>query len=487
MVSRRKWVILLGVLLAGGLALAYAYSRGPTYEARASVLVRPVVVDLESSPLRVDQLISLPTERQLMRSAAIAQRAADQIGADNVQRVLDKLTIVIPEGTQILEVSYEDSSPQRAQEGAQAFATAYLDHRGDSATQIVEERRQRVIENIAEVEANIIVANRRLVEAEDDVLETALARAEVDQLSSQLRALQEDLSATTQLQIDPGEIIVPAALPTSPSSQPPWLIATVGALAGGLLALPVAFTRERLDDRIWDEQDLEPLGLPVYGSVALAPRSAKQANRVLVFHNEDFRRFSLSVMSAMASLNGTRVALVAAAPQDHEPEVVVQLAATTARMGHHVLLMGADEENDSVGSYLPVDPHGPGLGDILVDEKSIGEVVQIIDELPQLRVMLEGKHHSEVAPWEAFVGLIQKLPGSTDVLMVNAAPALTSADSLRVCTLMDGVILAAHRGTTLLADLHRARSELTVSGAQVLGVVFVAGRESLARGDYREA
>ncbi len=477
-VKRRRWLVVTGVVVGVALAFVFTVISPITYEASASVLVRPVSVDVESS-LRIDQLVSMATERELMRSAAIAERAAELMEADGPRGLLERITIIIPEGTQILEVSFEASTPEKAQQGAQAFVAAYLEHRGSSAAAIVEERRRRVVGDIVELGATLVEANRRLVRAEQGTLEYALAEADVNLQNSRVRALYEELAKANRLQVDPGEVILPAAFPASPSSQPTWLLVVIGALAGGTLALPLAFVRHRFDDRIWDEEDLERFGSPVLASVLLPPPTGDHEDllsRLSGPNAERFRRFSLAVMSAMSAGGGTRLAVAAVHRVDNAPEVVVELAVATARMGHSVLLMGADEGSESIGSYLPVDP-GPGLGDVLLSGRSIVEVIQAVEELPQLRVMLEGTPRTDAVQWEAFAGLIQKLPGSMTILMVNTAPVLDSTDSLRLSSLMDGIVLVATRGLTRLGDLNRARDELSRGRAKLLGVVYIAGRQ----------
>lgn len=476
-VARRRWKVLLSSVLVGallgGIFVAYV---GSVYESKAVVLVRPVGVDPSVVNARPDQLVNLPTERQLIRSSTILQRAAEVMGSTlGEAALLSRLTVTIPEGTQVLEITFEASEPANAQQGAQAVADTYLEHRRETAELAVSDREGQLSTEIAAVSTDLVSANQRVLSSEDGSLEHALAAADVQLLSSRLRDLQQDLANVSLVSVDPGEVIVPAPLPTASSSQPPWLIVAIGSIAGLLVGLPLAFARERLDDRIWDANDLEAAGMSALGVVPVGENVDNWSASDPAPGEQAYRHLSLNIMTWMAMAGGSRVAVVPVIPRDRAPRLVMDLAAATARMGNHVLLMGLDESEDSIETALPLEP-GPGLGDVLLGSHTMSDVVEILDQLPQLRIIRRGQPYAASVPWEEFADLIRKLPSSTDVLIAEIAPVLQSADSLRTSALMDGILLIAHRGMTRGAELRQASDDLRRSGANVMGTVLVTGQ-----------
>lgn len=473
-VARRRWKVLVAAIAAGAaIAGLFVWYVGPLYESTAVVLVRPVGVDPSVSTARPDQLVNLPTEEQLIRSSTILQRAGELMGSTiDEAALLDQLTVTIPEGTQVLEITFEASDPERAQRGAQAVADTYLEHRGMTAELAVTDRENILEAEIDSVSKGILSANQKVVSSEEGSLDRALAEADLQLLSSRLRDLQQTLANLSLVSVDPGEVIVPAPLPIGPSSQPPWLVVAIGAVAGLLLGLPLAFVRERLDDRIWDPADVEDAGLSVLGVVPVGLEGDTWSAAHPLAAEEAYRHLSLNIMTTMAASGGNRVAVVPVLARDRAPNLVMDLAAATARMGNHVLLLGFDEGEASLQAALPIES-GPGLGDVLLGDRNLSDVVIILDELPQLRVIRKGKPYADRVPWEDFADLVRKLPSSSDVLIAEIGPTLQSADSLRTCRLMDGIVLLAHRGETRGTELRQASEDLRRGGAAVIGVILV--------------
>src|SRR5437867_3070034 len=131
---KRLIVVIVGAVVA--LVMVYSYLRPRVYSSTAEVLVRPVLVDpLATNPL--DQL-SMATEKELVTSAQVAQLAQHTLGG-SVPNLIDRVSVANPTGTQILDISYSAGSPASAQQGAQAFATAYLQFKHQQAVDTIQQ------------------------------------------------------------------------------------------------------------------------------------------------------------------------------------------------------------------------------------------------------------------------------------------------------------------------------------------------------------
>ena len=138
-VLRRKWLVLAVAIVVVALAAAYSYSRPKVFSSTASVLARPIRV----SPTDDDPSdnISMPTEAELVRSTSVAEIARQIVGRpQDLQDMLRRVIVTIPENTQILQISYTDSTPRRAQSGAQAFAEGYLEFKAELAKRGIDGR-----------------------------------------------------------------------------------------------------------------------------------------------------------------------------------------------------------------------------------------------------------------------------------------------------------------------------------------------------------
>ena len=70
----------------------------------------------------------------MLDSTVVADTVAKRLKLDQDPKdLVNRLTVENPIGTLILNITFTASTPERAQDGAQAFAQAYLDYRRSDA------------------------------------------------------------------------------------------------------------------------------------------------------------------------------------------------------------------------------------------------------------------------------------------------------------------------------------------------------------------
>ena len=83
---------------------------------------------------RTTGTVNLDTEAQLVKSSAVETKAQALLRtAISPQQLGDSVKITVPANTTLLEIAFTAESPAGAQQGAHAFAEAYLQNRSDSA------------------------------------------------------------------------------------------------------------------------------------------------------------------------------------------------------------------------------------------------------------------------------------------------------------------------------------------------------------------
>ena len=204
--------IMLGLLLS----VAYVVLTAPTYVSTASVQVEPVTADRYATNINVANLISMPTEQQVVQSAEVAGRAAKELGIDQ-RTVRQSVSVSSPQNTLVLNITYVAGTPNAAFRGAQQVADSYLAYRKESKQATAQKQLATVQKNITELQAQIATRST-----------TAL----LDQLDG-ARAKKRDLELV--LQNDGGEVISRANTPTGPASPKP-LVAIPGGIGAGLIA-----------------------------------------------------------------------------------------------------------------------------------------------------------------------------------------------------------------------------------------------------------
>ncbi len=210
------------------------------YEATTSVLLKPISADplaqLESGG-QAD--VDLTTELLIATSAAVTSLAAEDLAAQSISISPDALanqsSASSPRNSKVLEITFEASTPELAQIGADTMARNYLlyragiaaDNRADAVASL-NERVTLLKDNLADVESEISRT------PEDSQPEVALT-VERDSLLAELTAQQDALASLSTLNVDAGEILDPAGLPVKPAGIG-LLPILVGAMVAGLLA-----------------------------------------------------------------------------------------------------------------------------------------------------------------------------------------------------------------------------------------------------------
>ena len=132
--KRRWWAIALGLLVGLSAGYAFTATRGQQYTATASVLVSPVGTDSEVANGRTTGPVNLDTEAQLVRSSVVETKAQALLRTSlSPQDLGEAVKVTVPANTSVLNIAFTADNPEGAQQGAHAFAEAYLAARGDTA------------------------------------------------------------------------------------------------------------------------------------------------------------------------------------------------------------------------------------------------------------------------------------------------------------------------------------------------------------------
>ena len=228
-VWRHKWSIVAVTLLCLAVALVVSSRRTPIYESRARVLVTPI--DFGSADVAA-QDPNMDTEVELVSSVAVAEIVAKELKLEGAPRkLLDDLSVDLPTGTEILEISYRDPDPARAQAMAEGFAEGYLKYRQETANQKVLEAAKDLQTEISVLKQNLQKTTAELVAMD----ETDPRRGELEGQVANLRNLiLLDQLALLDLRrvVTVGRVIEPAPLPSSPGRHDLVVSAAFGLAAG---------------------------------------------------------------------------------------------------------------------------------------------------------------------------------------------------------------------------------------------------------------
>jgi capsular polysaccharide biosynthesis protein len=231
---RRRWLLLLGCVLAGGTTgLALLRIVPPAYTATTQVLVTPVgtTEQVNQVTTRQREPLNLDTEAQIALSSVVAAKAAQAVNAT----ALEPAEVAVPPNSSVLSISYSAADPATAAAGSRAYAEAYLAHRTESTQAAILAQQKLLLAKLKHVNTSLSAVIKQLGGLTRGTAAHTLATHRQGVLNRQANSLTLKYDALRTLAVTPGSVISPAIAPSVPSSPGLPLCLGSGLMAGLLL------------------------------------------------------------------------------------------------------------------------------------------------------------------------------------------------------------------------------------------------------------
>lgn len=481
-----RWLVVTTAAILIGLASAYTFVRTPIYTATTTVLIQPTGIDSATlAGTDVEKLISPETEVAIATSEQVAALAKADLGSDaTTQTLLKHVTVNVPIASQILEVSYSDPSKQKAADGANAFANAYLSYRQDKAEVDVNAQQAEITKLLKDAQDDISEANATIDSTTPGSLEYRNANAERDLLGNQVTLLTTKQLETFGINADPGDVVSAAVPPTAPSSPNHELDLALGLFAGLFAGVGLAFLKHRTDNRLQERQQLEvALGAPVLSMIPRVEgwRNRDEAKLITVTDPlspaAEAYRVLRPVLLAAAAKRGVKVVMVLS-PMAGEGKstTAANLAVVLAQSGRSVALITADLRRPRSHEFFDVLPE-PGLSEFLAGNATLTQIERRVSGQVggDLVIYPAGRlraHPAELLQSRQMQRFLEDQREAFDFLILDCPPVLAVSDALPLIPLSDGVLFVADAETTTREQVSLARDRLLQMGANLLGAVI---------------
>ena len=493
--KRQRWLVLLTLVVVVVAAIGVSFAQTPQYEGRTEVVVEPVrhTQDASLEELLTPSRSAVETERLVMTSRAVAERAADNLGVENVTGLLEQVRVESVSDTRVVRIISTHEDPARAAAIANAFADAYLTLRRDQAVdellaarESLEERAADLRERVAELDDEPGADNDTGLQVERDALVAQLA-----QLSVQISELGDAAEGIT----GGGTVLTPAEIPTSPVSPRPLRTGALAVVLGLLLGVGLAFLRDHLDDVVRDEEDLKRAsgGRPMLGRIPTWNDPA-DSNRLVTLvdpaavASEAYRELSAGVRFLLLTSRddveaegeggrpqraGRSLMVTSAVAGDGKSSTAANLAVAAARVGLRTVLVDADLRRSTVGGRFGLG-RSTGLSDVLLSGgKPSDHAVQVgVDNLVVLTAGTTPPNPNELLASRAMRELHRTLTEQADLVIYDTPAALAVPDVLELGHLVDLTIMVARQGVTGRRQLSGAIERLEQAGTHVGGLVL---------------
>lgn len=310
-----------------------------------------------------------------------------------------------------------------------------------------------------------------------------LADAWVQALAEQIKSIEDPGNKGAGVRLLPQSS---AALPTRPVSPDPMRNLALGGLTGALCAFGYSLIRSRFDRRLRDIDRVESeFGVTVAGAVPLNDslgRDSAGAVPLVVTRKRHAKaaQAAEAIFKIRTNLqymdidNPPRIIVVTSPlPGDGKSTIAANLAASLAVAGQNVMLIDGDLRRPTVIHAFGL-PRGAGLTDLLTGRATLNDVVQ--EPLDGVPLMVVGSGNTPPNPSELLGSntmrhLLQAL-SKDHLVVVDAPPLLPVTDAAVLTASADGALIVVSAGKTLDTQLAGAINHLRQVNGRILGVVF---------------
>ena len=362
---------------------------------------------------------------------------------------------------------------------------------------------EEAVEKQNELQQEIDHQRTETLNLNDSAAQYAILQREVDtnrELYNAVLTRMKDVAVTNGGEANDTSVIVPAEVPTSPTSPKKGQEILLGLVLGLTAGIGLAFGLELLDNTLKNPEEAEsylrvpslgivpefsqvdgrssPYGMPELITNRL--QAALPPGRELVTSHgsystigESYRNFRTALLLSRAD-HPPKVTLVTSATSREGKTVTsVNTAVMLAQLGGKTVLVDADLRRARCHRVLSVDNH-LGLTEVLTGSRELLEVVRPT-EIEHLDFLGSGSvppNPTELLGSHKMIDTLQQLRQHYEYVVIDSSPVLPVSDSLLLAKLVDGVVIVANASATPRQQVRTACARIEYARGKILGVVL---------------
>ncbi len=490
LMGRWRWLPILYLCVAGLGSLTASALTAPVYVASTTMIVQQENVDQSSdysSLLTGEKLAN--TYAVTLHNSQLLQRVITSLKLNTTRQELAHRvkTTLVPD-TQLITLSVEDSTPDRAEAIANEIMRQFSQGiRSRRATQFAASRQslQNELDTLQDDTARIQAQIAQLASGNTDVailsrrqLQTALSRD-----ASQYGALLTNYENLRIAEARSANTIVAAEAQAaeSPLRPKPVLDLLLALLVAVVLSVACAVIADRLDNSIKSQQDIaQAAGLATLGMVAatnspdeLNPRTGLQDRKSS--SAEAFRLLRINLEFARVDSPMRLVMVTACQAGAGTSMVASNLAVIAAANGQKVIIIDANWRNSTQNMIFGQPTSMVGLTTALMTSRDLAAHMLVRTGVDGLRLMQAGPtppNPAELLQSSRMTELLRLLATQADLVIIDTPALLTAPDAALLASMCDSVLIVARFGVTSKETLAEAVEQLRSAGATTAGVVL---------------
>lgn len=277
------------------------------------------------------------------------------------------------------------------------------------------------------------------------------------------------------------KVVEPPRVPDHAVTPVPARNMAMGLIAGILLGIAVALTREAGDRTVRTREKLEQLsGLPTLAELTGKRGSTPRFGSDATF-DDAVRGLRARLLRAMGP-DARRVLVAAPFGGEGTTSTALNLSLALAEIGEDVLLVEGDTRRHVIAGLLRVES-GEGLGNALANPEIAAQAVKPTP-IPKLFTLASRTARRDAPTASSFVPevidrVLGDLSSRFDRVVVDGPPVLATADSGLLAGAVSATVLVVRANRTTVDELKDALTAFRAAGAHIVGTVLTDARPSL--------
>lgn len=188
---------------------------------------------------------------------------------------------------------------------------------------------------------------------------------------------------------------------------------------------------------------------------------------------EEFRTIRTNLQIMMKGQKGQTILFTSSNKSEGKSTSIANLAVSIAQNNKNVLLIDANLRDPNIHTIFKF-KNTDGLSSVLRGELDFSEAVRFTG-IKGLDVLTSGEvpfNPSEMLGTKKMEDLIKFSINNYDVVLIDTAPILESAETRILAGVCDGVVLVINKGKTLLEKTKESKKVLDFAKANLVGVIL---------------
>lgn len=490
---RRKWVILISLLITVTTVAIGTLSLSPIYAATATLRISPLPgAEFDYADYLYGELLR-NTYAKMATSRPVLEQVKSRLDLKASPKA-KQIEANIIEDTELIELRVEGSDPAYAREVANALAEILMAQNDLSSTNeasaqmILRQELDRVEEEILQMQAEYDSLFEQIPPDLERIGDLARSIRLKEDLQTMLLNQYERARIAEAMGANVISLFEPAIAPTAPVRPRP-IVNMASAIAIGLMTgLVLAFLFENLDTTVYSPNQMEAISeIPVLGLVPASNSKHHVGTKIGTNgrHVIDpaYRLLQTSLASGVSRRERTFL-MTSVDSGAGKAQIIKALATCMAEAGQSVIVVEADSQEQVLYQLFEV-----------TDESELATAFQQLTEacegllpataataalvreteMPQIKLV--AVRPKEDGPWtqsdlHQVRKLIQSLGDQADVVLINAPPVLSAPEACLLSSAVNGVLLVVRLGQTTRENIQQALKQLSNVGANVIGTVL---------------